>query len=223
MTDGPSSTVDAPAVEPEPSAVSPSVPRGRHTVRLVALAVFGIALLSAFALASGLDDDGRIASSPLIGQAAPIFELQEIDGGRTIVSNQMRGAVVVVNFWATWCVPCRREAPVLEAFAQRWDGNGVRVVGILYGDTPAAARSFRDEFDLTYPLVDDPTAATAVAYGVTGVPETFVIDADGVVVARVIGALGATTLDDILADVRDGRTVEAENGPQQQAPTATTP
>lgn len=222
MTDGPPSTVDAAPAVPEADP-PPGIRRRSHTVRLVAAALFGVALLVAFALASGLDDDGQIAGSPLIGHAAPIFELSEIDGGRLIVSNQMRGDVVVVNFWATWCVPCRREAPVLEAFARRWDGNGVRVVGILYGDTPGAARSFRDEFDLTYPLVDDPTAATAVAYGVTGVPETFVIDTNGVVVARVIGALGPTTLDDVLADVQDGRTVEAENGPQQQAPSATTP
>lgn len=195
--------------------------RGRHTIRFAAVGVFALSVFLSVALASGLDDEGRIAGSPLIGKAAPLFELPDIDGRASVVSYRMRGDVVVVNFWASWCVPCRREAPILEAFARRWDGGGVRVVGILYGDTLGAARSFRDEFDLTYPLVDDPDGATAVAYGITGVPETFVIDSGGVVVARIIGALGPTTLDNVLAEVQAGQTVEARNGDQQQVPAST--
>lgn len=148
--------------------------------------------------------------SPLIGKPAPAFALPALDGGM-VRSDQFAGDVLVVNFWASWCVPCREEAPHLEAFSQRWSQRGVHVVGIVYNDTEGKARAFRDEFGLTYPQVMDPDGRAAIDFGVFGVPETFVIDGRGIVMAKLVGAVGPRTLDDVLARIEAGEEVTAEN------------
>ncbi|MGH8984012.1 MAG: TlpA family protein disulfide reductase, partial [Acidimicrobiia bacterium] len=123
------------------------------------------------------------------------------------------------NFWASWCVPCRRENGALDAFYERWRDRGVEVVGILYADDTGSARAFRDELGGSWPLVNDPDGRVALDFGVAGVPETFVIDARGVVMAKLIGAVGPTTLDDVLAQITaGGPPVTAENDDYRQGP-----
>ena len=183
--------------------------RGWARWLLAALALVGI---GGWALVAGsrLGEDPTVVRSPLIGKPAPAFALPSLDGG-LVRSDQLGGDVLVVNFWASWCVPCREEAPHLEAFSQRWSEQGVRVVGIVYNDTEGRARAFRDEFGLTYPQVMDPDGRAAIDFGVFGVPETFVIDARGVVMAKLVGAVGPRTLDDVLARIEGGEVVTAEN------------
>ncbi len=132
----------------------------------------------------------EVAPSPLIGRQAPSFDLGAIDGGSSVDSVGLAGQVIVVNFWASWCVPCREEASTLQRFAQRTAGTGVQLIGVLYSDTRSNALDFRDEFGLTYAPVDDPDGRTAIDFGVRGVPETFIIGPDGRVMARPIGAVG---------------------------------
>jgi len=180
-------------------------PARPHPVRWTAVSV-GVVLAMVVAVIVGrrITESANEFDSPLLGEAAPAFDLPRIDGDGTLASYRLRGRTTIVNFWATWCVPCRRENPHLDDFYQRWEDRDVELVGILYGDTASAARRFRAELGGTWPLVDDPVASTAIDFGVTGVPETYVIDENGIVVAALIGGVGPTTLDDIMAELAAG-------------------
>jgi len=183
----------------------------RFRWRWVAVGVV-VALVVGWAFVAGrsLGRDPRQVRSALLGKPAPAFELPTLEGG-TVDSTEWRGDVVVVNFWASWCVPCREEAPELEAFAQRWQDRGVRLVGIVYNDEESDAAAFRDRYRLTYPQALDPGGRAAIDFGVFGVPETYVIAGDGTVMAKLLGAVDAATLERVVASVNDGRTVTEEN------------
>ena len=186
--------------------------RGRRfRWRWVAVGVVVVLVVAwAFVAGRSLGRDPRQVRSVLLGKPAPAFELPTLDGG-TVDSADWRGDVVVVNFWASWCVPCREEAPELEAFAEQWRDRGVRLVGIVYNDEESEAAAFRDRYGLTYPQALDPGGRAAIDFGVFGVPETYVIAADGTVMAKLLGAVDAATLERVVASVNDGRTVSEQN------------
>ena len=171
----------------------------------------------AFVAGRSLGRDPRQVRSALLGKPAPAFRLPTLDGG-TVDSADWRGEVVVVNFWASWCVPCREEAPELEAFAQRWQDRGVRLVGIAYNDEASEAAAFRDRHRLTYPQALDPGGRAAIDFGVFGVPETYVIAGDGTVMAKLLGAVDAATLERVVASVNGGRAVSEENDRYRTGP-----
>lgn len=162
--------------------------RGRRRWRTVAIVTAAVVLFAAL-LASGLGGDPRELPSELIGKPAPVFSLPRIDDAGTIGSMDLQGQVVVLNFWASWCVPCREEHDALEAAWGRYRERGVVVLGVSFEDTKEAALGFRDELGGDWPLVADPRSRAAIAYGVFGVPETFVIAPDGDVVAKTSGAV----------------------------------
>lgn len=158
-------------------------------------------------------DGPVVSSSAVIGHVAPNFDLPGLDGG-TIRSADYAGQMYVVNFWASWCVACRAEAANLEAFAQRWRGR-ITLIGIDWNDTSSAANDFVDQFGLTYPQAVDTHSDLAVNYGTTGVPETYIVTPGGVIAAGVIGAVGPTTLDDLVAQVEaGGRSISHGSGHQ---------
>lgn len=145
--------------------------------------------LAAFALllAASLGRDPRALPSELVGDPAPAFALPNLGGGGTVDLDALRGQVVVVNFWASWCLECRDEHPALDAAWSRYRERGVVFVGVLFEDTVDDGLAFAGEFETDWPLVDDPGSRTAIAYGVFGVPETFVIAPDGSVTAKRVG------------------------------------
>ncbi len=161
-------------------------PRRRWTT--VALVVAPL-LLFALLLASGLGGDPRALPSELIGRPAPHFSLPRIDDAGVVDLEELDGQVVVVNFWASWCIPCRDEHRALSAAWGRYRERGVVVLGVSFEDTPEAGLAFRDELGGDWPLVEDPGSDTAIDYGVFGVPETFVIDPDGTIAAKTTGAV----------------------------------
>jgi cytochrome c biogenesis protein CcmG/thiol:disulfide interchange protein DsbE len=119
-----------------------------------------------------------------VGRAAPAFETFDLDGHRVALADE-RGKPVLVNFWASWCTPCRAEFPRLRAVA-----GDVRVLGVVFHDTASAARSFMDSEHGTWPALIDPKHQIADAYGVRlkpGIPVTFAIDRAGVVRLRHLG------------------------------------
>lgn len=183
--------------------------------------VIGVALtfVAGAGLVAGrsLGRDARLVRSPLLGKPAPRFDLPGLDGGR-VTSASAEGGVLVVNFWASWCVPCQEEAPVLQAFAEQWADRGVTLVGIIYNDRRSAAAGFRDRYRLTYPQALDPGGRAALDFGVFGIPETYVIDSRGIIMAKLIGAVAPGVLDDVVIAVRSGRTVSSENDRYRTAP-----
>jgi cytochrome c biogenesis protein CcmG/thiol:disulfide interchange protein DsbE len=115
-----------------------------------------------------------------VGDDAPDEELPRLDGEGTGSIADYRGEWVLVNFWASWCTPCRDESPALQRFAGRHEDD-VTVLGIDTQDLSGDALDFVDEFDLTYPMLRDPDTESPLSdeYGATGLPESFLIDAEG--------------------------------------------
>lgn len=133
---------------------------------------------------------GPIQSGP-----APDFSLTTFDG-QTVTLSELRGQVVIVNFWASWCPPCREEAAYLEATWRKYKGQGVVFVGVDYVDAKPNALAYLNEFDITYPNGQDIGQKIATAYRIKGVPETFYVDKTGQVRGVHIGPLDSPSLDD---------------------------
>ncbi len=139
-------------------------------------------------LAFGFRTDPRAVPSPLVGRPAPGFTLTSFDG-EPVRLEALRGRVVVLNFWASWCYPaCYEEAPALEAAWRTHRERGLVVVGVDIQDTEAAGRRFIAELGLTFPNAPDPKGTVSIDYGVYGVPETFVIDRRGIIRQKHVGA-----------------------------------
>ena len=133
---------------------------------------------------------------------APAFDLPALAGPGSISLRSPAGSITVVNIWASWCPPCRQEAPQLEQVWTRYEGRGVRFIGVDHQDTREGGLSFVREFGITYPVAFDPGGTVAARYGAVGVPTTFVIAPDGRIAYRFLGkttaAMLATTLDRLL-------------------------
>ena len=120
---------------------------------------------------------------------APQFELPRLDEESMLALSSLRGKAVVINFWASWCPPCRDEAPVLEAAWEQYRDQGVVVLGIDREDTTDDARGFIERFALTYPNVRDAEDTLESQYGLTALPETYFVGRDGRLVAHIPGAV----------------------------------
>ena len=156
----------------------------RRVLIAVAVSIPLIALL-----AFGLTRDPNEIPSPLPGKPAPDFTLVSMDGGTDTVSlASLRGKVVVLNFWASWCTECRLEHGDLSMAANLYRGRGVEFYGVLYNDQAENGRRWVQELGgQSYTSLLDPGSRTAVDYGLYGVPETFIIDPQGRVVRKKIG------------------------------------
>ena len=128
--------------------------------------VFGIALVRV--------QQGRPTSGP-----APDFTLMTLDGQPFKLSDQ-KGKVVIINFWASWCGPCRTEAPALESLYEQYKDKDVEFIGITYADDPKDSQAFMAEYGMSYPVAEDGKSnVSKQLYHIQGVPETFVIDKQG--------------------------------------------
>ncbi len=157
-------------------------PRLRWLLPLTAVPVLAL-------LAYGFTTDPRDIPSPLVGRPAAPFTLTGFDGTPVSLAD-LRGKVVVVNFWASWCVPaCYDEAPVLERLWRTYRERGVVVVGVDIQDKDEAGRKFVRDMGLTFPNAPDPTGKVSVDYGVYGVPETFFVARDGTLRGKHVGAV----------------------------------
>ncbi|HLG08856.1 MAG TPA: TlpA disulfide reductase family protein [Gaiellaceae bacterium] len=139
------------------------------------------------------EEGGDLAAAAARGERpqAPDFTLERLDRDGELTLSSLRGKAVVLNFWASWCIPCKEEAPFLEQVWRENRKRGLVVVGLDAKDFRSDARAFRKRFGLTFPVVYDGPGDTLGGYGVTGFPETFVLDREGRVVEAFVGAVNA--------------------------------
>ena len=172
-------------------------------------------------LASRFGTDPGLVQSPLIGQPAPNFQLETLDGNRTVDLGDLSGDIVVVNFFASWCLECRREHSNLVATANAFADQDVTFVQISYQENPDDTLAYLSEAgtSLSTVYLQDHDSRTAIAYGVFGIPETYFIDANGVVVGKIIGEADAFTLGATIDAIKRGESPgQTVTGDTQQRP-----
>lgn len=160
-------------------------------------AIIGILALLAWGLINST------ATRPEVGQNAPAFNVEFFDGyeweNRSVASlEEMNGHPVVLNFWASWCVECRYETNELEQAWQQYRDQGVVFLGVAYADVEPKSLAYMDEFNVTFPHAPDLGTAISKKYEITGVPETFFIDKNGVVRYVQIGPVSQQMLDTLI-------------------------
>lgn len=174
----------------------------RVIVAVVPAAAF-IAVLAVAVLRSG--------SHAEAGRPAPSFELALLDGSGVLSDEDLKGHPVVINFWASWCIPCREEAPLFERTWRAYRDEGVIFLGVNIKDAESDARSFVEEFGITYPVVRDVNQDLTTDFGVKGLPETFFVDHRWTFVGTIAGArteaqqgtviLGAVSEDELVSNI----------------------
>ena len=165
--------------------------------RIGVIITFAVILTLLGLLAWGLK---KAQAGPLDNGLAPDFTITDFDG-RTATLSELRGQVVVINFWASWCPPCREEAAYLEETWRKYEDKGVVFIGVDYVDTEKEALAYIAEFDITYLNGPDIGTRIAQAYRIQGVPETFYVDKTGRLRGVHIGPLKAPQLDNKIEEL----------------------
>jgi cytochrome c biogenesis protein CcmG/thiol:disulfide interchange protein DsbE len=195
---------DADGQESSPEGAEGQEPAGGPRFALIAaVAIAAIVALMVAVLATRDPSTERASQSPLIGELAPATAGTTLDGEQVSIDDY-RGRWVMVNFFASWCIPCREEHPELDAFdvAHRAEGDAV-LMSVTFDNDADDARAFFEREGGDWPVIDDPENSIGVAYGVAQVPETFVIAPNGTVVQRFAGAVTRAELDEVIAALEE--------------------
>lgn len=181
----------------------PGLRRGRAAL-VTAIAVGVVLAVLIGVLATSDPASSRLGDSPLLGRRAPTIQGASLLSGEAFDLADERGRWVVVNFFATWCEPCRAEHPDLVRFAAAHEApDDARVVSVVFSDQPGDVERFFRERGGSWAVIDD-TTGIVPAWGVTGVPESFLVDPGGVVVAKIVGGISAEGLEALLARAQAG-------------------
>ncbi len=166
-----------------------------------ALAFLGVLSIAVF----------RSGSQAEAGKSAPSFDLPLLDGSGALTDEDLKGHPVVINFWASWCIPCREEAPLFERTWKSYRDEGVIFLGVNIKDAESDARAFVEEFGITYPVVRDLDQILTKDFGVTGLPETFFVDHRWTFIGAISGSgsgeqqgtviLGAVSEDELISNI----------------------
>lgn len=187
---------------PTPEVAAPRSTGFRIMLAIVpALAFIGVLSIAVF----------RSGSQAEAGKSAPSFDLPLLDGSGVLTHEDLKGHPVVINFWASWCIPCREEAPLFERAWKNYRDEGVIFLGVNIKDAESDARAFVKEFGITYPVVRDLDQTLTKDFGVKGLPETFFVDHRWTFIGAISGAdageqqgtviLGAVSEDELISNV----------------------
>ena len=158
------------------------------------IAAVAVAAGMVFVFYKGFGTDPREVPFRLAGTEAPRFVMKRLDNDQLVKFEDYIGQPIVLNFWATWCGPCKMEHPVLEWGARRY-GDKVVFLGVVFEDTEANTKKFLAENGASYLQLFDPKSTVAVDYAVSGVPETYFIDRKGIIRGKVAMPIDPRTLD----------------------------
>ncbi len=151
--------------------------RGIILIVLLAIAVIAIIFLP---------KERAFKEVAVVGSPAPEFELKDINGNLWRLS-ELKGKVVFMNFWATWCLECKTEMPFKEALLKQMKGKPFQMLGIIYRDNPQDVKAYVEKYGVTVPTLISPNDEIARLYGIAVIPQTFIIDKDGVIRERIFG------------------------------------
>jgi cytochrome c biogenesis protein CcmG/thiol:disulfide interchange protein DsbE len=160
---------------------------------IITLGAGGVCAALVFVLYAGFGRNPHEVPFLLSGKPAPAFTLRALDSGQPVSLEQFRGRPVVINFWASWCGPCKYEHPVLEWGASQF-GAQAQFLGIVFEDTEENAQGFLQDMGASFPQLIDPRSRISVDYGVSGVPETYFITAEGLIMTKHVGPIDPQTL-----------------------------
>lgn len=179
----------------------------RRRLWLMAAVVLALAGAGAWAALSVLGQGASITDSPRVGKPVPNVSLRQAEGDG-LVRLASPGQVVVINFWAPWCVPCLGEHQMLNRVVGSYSPDDVRFVAVSYQSDASAVSTFLDRVGRNVPALADEQGTAAIEFGVSGVPETFFVDREGVVRARVAGPLSQRLLTKIVDRLLNGQPVD---------------
>lgn len=176
--------------------------RASITGALAATLSLGSLVYIAYQIALAREPDGPTCGGYSFPRRVPEDLVLRTFDGQTTAFSDYAGSAVVVNFWASWCRPCRAEAADLERVWREYQNEGVAFLGVNYADTDAQAQTFLDEFEITYPIFPDIRSRVSEAFGVQGVPETFLVGPDGTIAHVVCGPTSYEQVVSLLATLR---------------------
>jgi cytochrome c biogenesis protein CcmG/thiol:disulfide interchange protein DsbE len=183
---------------------------------LALLGLLGWGSLKSSSGPAGVGVNRDFGQVDVTARPAARFTLESMDGG-TLDLADLQGKVVLVDFWASWCTPCRQEAPVLRQVYQEYADQPVEFVGVNIWDRREDAFQYTDTFDIPYPNGIDESGSIAIDYGVRGIPEKFFIDSTGVVRRKYVGPMHADTLraalDELLTTRAGASPTSSDNSP----------
>ena len=212
-------TADRPVPTSSPPAAPASAPAARRprTAKWIALGLAVVLLALVAVLATRRSAEQVAADSPLLGKVAPEVTGVGLDD-RTVRLSQLRGRYVLLNFFASWCVPCQKEHDDLVRFqAAHRESADATVLAVIFDDTTKNARSFFERRGGDWPVLADESGKVSLDFGVRGPPESFLISPEGIVLTRIIGEVESSDLEDLLVRAEALRT-KAQQEPQEQEP-----
>jgi len=183
-----------------------TAPRFSTWLGVAAIVLIVVAMVVVFS--RGFGKDPSLIKSPLIGKPVPNDTLAYLDGSGTLDLGASDGNVMVVNFFASWCFPCRQEHSVISAAAAEYAGAPVEFIGVVYQDEPDAAIGFLDAYGRAEGMqyVVDPESRVAIDFGVFGVPETFFVAPDGTIMAKKVGPISSIEMSNTINTLLTGGT-----------------
>lgn len=189
--------------DPAVATPAPALPRRRGRTALVTASIVGAVLVVVgVSLALRVNRPTQYTGTALLGKRVPDLELPTLEG-RSVALRGLAGRAVIVNFWNTWCIPCREEEPALRDFYARHQSDpDFAMVGIVRDDSESAVRTWVRDHQTAWTVAFDPGARAAIDFGTSGQPETYAISPDGVVVGRQLGRAAPKDLEALLARAR---------------------